>query len=70
MANVPLLPLDIFAPAPLIIVTSVGSNSNVPVWPLGARVLTLPWKSKLPFPETSTKPPLPPLDPPWASTEP
>ena len=44
----------------------VGSSNNVPVFPLGAIVFTLPRNVRDCLPETSTKPPLPDCVPPRA----
>jgi hypothetical protein len=46
--------------APVEIVMSLGSSSSVPVLPSGARVSTLPAKTSVCLPDTSTRPPLPP----------
>ena len=48
------------------IVTSTGSRSNVPDRPCGARVSTRPLKASTCLPDTSTKPPSPPVSPPRA----
>src|SRR5688572_16511853 len=44
----------------------VGSSSNVPLFPLGALVSTLAWKSSHPLLDTSTNPPSPDWRPPRA----
>jgi hypothetical protein len=44
----------------------VGSSNNVPARPFAANVFTLPLKSSVPLPETSTVPPLPDAAPPCA----
>ena len=56
--------------AAVLIVMSVGSSNNVPVAPCAARVSTVPWKTSVPLPEVSTKPPWPDVAPPRASIAP
>ena len=61
---------DVLAARSLVIVMEVGSSSNIPVCPRGALVFTRPAKSKVCFPDTSTKPPSPPWLPPRAEIDP
>ncbi len=58
------------APGPEITVMFVGSSSQVPVRPAGARVSMLPVTARLTLPEVSTNPPLPPVAPPRALINP
>ena len=55
---------------PPVMMMLVGSSSKVPRRPSGACVLTWPRKIREPLPDTSTRPPSPPLCPPWAETLP
>ena len=58
------------ASEPAAMTISAGSNSNVPEFPCGAVVSTVPVNAKFCLPDTSTNPPFPPLAPPLALISP